>query len=416
MASAIEDIRLVEKRTFINVAPEAAFQKGVAIASTFTPEARRKCAALGEISQTRCNGQWGFHINEDLEFNAFAFGKNNIALNTGLAGYLKSDSEWAFVIAHELSHHFANHLAEQRRDAYLGELIGGTINAAIYSGIASAAGVECDPRYRNCSHVNDLIREGYNSGAETGRGIAIARYSREQEVEADTIAADILRSAGYDLTDITSLRAFMGSLNRSATVSKFGDTHPSGPERLAQYKLIAVPEMRPRSKAASPVQDSLKTQANRAAVSRHAPSAEADTVGTEEPRRSTQTFFEIPSIGAKLENTLVGSRVPFVECTEIEFDDIWDEDLPERCPFWTFGGAPSGYKVVSIQDNKFAEKFKLRVGDLVLAYRQEGFWTSPKVRLDEESGKKKIQSLKNTKIASLLVERSGRAFWVKRRN
>ena len=526
-------ISKIEKRTFTSMPSQEAFKKAVDVSATFMRNARQTCLVQGEISKKRCNGKWGLNINEDPEFNAFASGKGNIVLNTGLVGYLQNDSEWAFVIAHELGHHFANHIAEQRRSAYIGELIGGTINAGIYAGIAGVAGVECDPSYENCDYLKDFVREGYEDGAASGRDFAIARYSREQEVEADSIAADILQGAGYNLGEITDLIAFMGSLSKTKSASKFGDSHPSGPERLAQFKLIAFPKtqyskpvtpkklrwnesfglglggpsglyvlnLRENSEAerlgflrgdeilmaysqnCSPQNKKLissksvygisgsellyaltETQKNslhsfqiyrnRAVISLAECSGDISKMeasGNQEERAeesskptvfetpftgsepsqsgrgsvitivddrlkesSKQIVFEIPSLGLELEDRLISTTVPFVECRGISFDEIGDPDWPDRCPFWAFGASPLGYRVSSILDGKRAEKFKIKIGDIIFAYRQEGFWTSPKIRLDKDSGIEKVKSIKMSKIASLLIERNKKATWVKR--
>lgn len=239
LRTARVEISTSSQRDFKPITQNEASTKAVEIANRLT-NWRQKCLELADISKNRCNGKFEIGIDPSNEFNAYAYGKNQIALNSGLVGYLKNDSEWAFVIAHELAHHFADHIGENRRSGYVGELIGGAITAGIYAGIAGAAGVQCDPSYQNCDYLEDYVRDGWESGAAAGREIAIARYSREQEVEADAIAAELLRDAGYKVSDAQGIIAFMGGLSGSRSASKFGDSHPSGPERLAQFYKIAA--------------------------------------------------------------------------------------------------------------------------------------------------------------------------------
>jgi predicted Zn-dependent protease len=76
-------------------------------------------------------------------------------------------------------------------------------------------------------------------GTRRGRlagGGAVGRisFSKEQEREADYIAAAVLHRAGYDLR---KARGFLVTMARASNRRESGmlDTHPAGPERLAAY-------------------------------------------------------------------------------------------------------------------------------------------------------------------------------------
>ncbi len=74
---------------------------------------------------------------------------------------------------------------------------------------------------------------------QAGAGIGRVSFSKEQEREADYIAAVILHRAGYDLR---KARGFLVTMARASGRRETGmlDTHPAGPERLAAYDRAAA--------------------------------------------------------------------------------------------------------------------------------------------------------------------------------
>ena len=196
---------------------------------------RRICNRNGGLSEKKCGKGFEFSINIDDDFNAYAHGSNNITLNSGLIRRTVTDEELAFVLAHEAGHHIANHLTEDKINSYLGELVGGVLMGAMTVGVMSALGVECDPTYEDCSWLEDIAEESVNDGMELGNEFAVARYSREQEFEADRIASDIIKDANMSIAKVIPLLAYMGNLATTGRFSEFGDSHPSGVERLGAF-------------------------------------------------------------------------------------------------------------------------------------------------------------------------------------
>lgn len=129
------------------------------------------------------------------------------------------------VVAHEIGHHAANHIARATRSRMIGVLIGVTL-----VGVAGAlAGASPDA---------DVMR----SAAQLGGHIGDLSFSKEQEREADYMAALILYRAGIDLDKARGLLVTMAAgSDRMAT--SFLDTHPAGPERVAGWDR-AVAEIR----------------------------------------------------------------------------------------------------------------------------------------------------------------------------
>jgi hypothetical protein len=196
---------------------------------------RRICNRDGGLSEKKCGKGFEFSINIDDDFNAYAHGSNNITINSGLIRRTVTDEELAFVLAHEAAHHIANHLAENKINSAIGGMVGSVLMGALTVGVMSALGVECDPDYEDCSWLEDIAEDSVEDGKKLGNEFAVARYSREQELEADRIASAILKDTKMDLAKVVPLMAYMGKLDAAGRFSEFGDSHPSGTERLAAF-------------------------------------------------------------------------------------------------------------------------------------------------------------------------------------
>ena len=135
------------------------------------------------------------------------------------------------VIAHEMGHQAANHLVTGQRNRAVGALVGaillGAVGAAATSGSYGSA---------------DAIRSAMEAGANIGGAIGGISFSKEQEREADYLAAVILYRAGVDLD---KARGFLVTMARTSGQKETGmlDTHPAGPERMAGWDR-AVAEIR----------------------------------------------------------------------------------------------------------------------------------------------------------------------------
>lgn len=234
LLDAQKAIRISKGRERAQLGESEALERVSRAAYKLANAAKEACLLDDKRPKRICKQGWETEVFDGEDFNAFAYDSNKIGVNLGLLR-VTNDDELAFVIAHEMGHHIANHINEDRRNSYIGEFLGTVVGAAAYSAIASGLGAECNPAYQDCGYLEDFIGEGADAGKEIGGGIALARYSRQQEVEADKLAVEIMNKAGVALDSVPSLLAYMGSLGSDGLNSKFGDSHPSGPERLAYF-------------------------------------------------------------------------------------------------------------------------------------------------------------------------------------
>lgn len=155
---------------------------------------------------------------EDRSVNAAAFFGGKIMVNTGLIAATDTESEFAGVLAHEMTHVTQRHLArslEIQSDAQtagilgmIGGLILGVVNPALAMATVTAS-------------VNGAQQAGIN-------------YTRSNEEEADRIGIDLLYRAGFNPEGMPSLfRKLRAMDNKINPAFEMLLTHPLSEKRVA---------------------------------------------------------------------------------------------------------------------------------------------------------------------------------------
>ena len=175
--------------------------------------------------------EWKFRAMKDRSMNAGAGANGLIVINRGIVEYAANEEEVALVIAHEIGHQAANHVAAGQRNKAAGALIGAILLGAV--GAAASYGSYSSP---------NVTRSAMEAGADIGGAIGRISFSKEQEREADYLAAVILYRSDVDLD---KARGFLVTMARASGRKETGmlDTHPAGPERIAGWDR-AVEEIR----------------------------------------------------------------------------------------------------------------------------------------------------------------------------
>ena len=117
------------------------------------------------------------------------------------------------MVAHEIGHHAANHVARGTSNQMIGALIGVAVVGLAGALAGSSAGADAT-----------------RSAAQLGARIGHLSFSKEQEREADYMAALILYRAGVDLDKARGLLVNMAARS-GLMATTFLDSHPAGPER-----------------------------------------------------------------------------------------------------------------------------------------------------------------------------------------
>jgi predicted Zn-dependent protease len=178
----------------------------------------RAAAICARAETEEC--RFTFRYVADDEVNAYVDEEAQIYLHRGLLDYLETDEEIAAVMAHEMSHQIAGHVDESTRSVLLGALIGGLLmGGAAVAGGADQAG------------ANDAAGMGMVYGGRIGQ----LSFSKEQEREADLLAAYVLARAGIDLQRAGRTFEVLAKLDGSP-LSSWNNTHPMGAERVVAWR------------------------------------------------------------------------------------------------------------------------------------------------------------------------------------
>lgn len=165
--------------------------------------------------------EFHFQFVADDEVNAYVGKGGHIYLHRGILEHLETEAQIAAVMAHEMSHQIAGHYEESKASIILGALIGGLI----MGGAAMADG--------GMTQDQADAQAGY--GMALGARIGQISFSKEQEREADLLAAYLLGRSGYDLRAAGKAFEVLARLDDHAT-SSWKDTHPAGAERVVAWR------------------------------------------------------------------------------------------------------------------------------------------------------------------------------------
>jgi beta-barrel assembly-enhancing protease len=159
---------------------------------------------------------YNFQCVNATYINAYAFPGGSIAVTRGILLRLENEAELAALLGHELGHVNARHTAEQVSKSQLSSLFVG--------GLAMLA----DSQARGLGSLTQQL------GA-LGQGLYLAKYSRDNEREADFLGHEYMVGAGYGSRGFVGLMEMLNTLNKQkpSSAQMLFSTHPMSDERLA---------------------------------------------------------------------------------------------------------------------------------------------------------------------------------------
>jgi Zn-dependent protease with chaperone function len=184
------------------------------------PAATETCRHVGESRACA----WYVGYGEADSYNAVAMDGNRVVVFHDIIADTDNDDELAFVVAHELGHHIADHLSESKNSRSAGMLAAGVAMAALGSTIGGCTTYACQSSMQNAAQAS------LQAGAEIGGRV----FSVKQEKEADLLAAFIIDQAGFDLAAARNMLLKIGA-KTGKDKTAFLASHPAGPERLASF-------------------------------------------------------------------------------------------------------------------------------------------------------------------------------------
>jgi len=168
--------------------------------------------ALATASDDR-NRDWRFRIVDAEVLNAFALPGGFVYVNRGLIERATSSSELAGVLGHEIGHVLLRHSAER-----------------IEKQQKTNVGVSVV-----CGLTNICSSEAARVAIDVGGAALFARFSRRDELEADSAAVGIVSRAGYDPQGIATMFAKLLETRdqRPDMVEGWFASHPMEEDRIA---------------------------------------------------------------------------------------------------------------------------------------------------------------------------------------
>lgn len=156
---------------------DAAARRFVSVVETVEPVAERECRA--RTSGLNCDFKIAVDDRPGQPTNAFQTrdesGRPVIVFTLAMIADVRNEDELAFVLSHEAAHHIRRHLDRQKVNA--------TAGATVFGQLAQAAGAG---------------GMGVELATQIGASVGARSYSKEFELEADALGAQITRAAGYD--------------------------------------------------------------------------------------------------------------------------------------------------------------------------------------------------------------------------
>ncbi len=164
--------------------------------------------------------RWTFTVLDTPTVNAFALPGGYVYLTRGLVALARNESDLAAVLAHEIAHVVAHHArARHARIAAVND--------------------------RSPDSSDDPAPDGSRrSEPPSGQALSLARYSQQDEFEADALAIGYLHAAGLDPAGVVR----MLEANEAHAVLVGTDTephhgmlssHPSTPERTSRAVILS---------------------------------------------------------------------------------------------------------------------------------------------------------------------------------
>lgn len=161
---------------------------------------------------------YSFSIANYKEINAFALPGGPVWIHRGVLAAADNEAQLAAVMAHEVAHIARRHAADQITKSLVANGLLGLLGAVL---------------------GNDRNARTAQIGAQVLAGGYMLKFSRDDEREADSVGAQIMRRAGWDPRQMI---AFMDTLQRAqgrapGSVDVFLSTHPAPGERAARLRV-----------------------------------------------------------------------------------------------------------------------------------------------------------------------------------
>ena len=168
------------------------------------------------------NFNWEFNLVESPDVNAWCMPGGKVAIYTGILPFTANEAGLATVMGHEIAHAIARHSMEQMSNQYAMQ-VGASVLGVATSGKSNL--------------FNTVVNNAYGIGGQ----LALLKYSRGNETEADQLGLMFMAMAGYNPETAVSFWERMASAKAKSSTPEFLSTHPSDARRITEIQKL-VPQ------------------------------------------------------------------------------------------------------------------------------------------------------------------------------
>ena len=161
---------------------------------------------------------WEFNLVNDQQVNAWCMPGGKIVVYEGILPVTQDETSLAIVLGHEIAHAVAKHSAEQMSTA-LKQQYSGQALSMVLSGLGVSSG------WQNVASLGwSMTTKGFS-----------AKYSRDNESEADHLGIIFAAMAGYDPQAAITFWQRMSAATGGGSTSWLS-SHPSDATRISQIE------------------------------------------------------------------------------------------------------------------------------------------------------------------------------------
>jgi len=219
-ALAAAQFRLISVEDEIALGREAQREVRKQVPEVTDREVTEYVAGIGRRLAARARGPkypYSFSVANYREINAFALPGGPVWIHRGVIAAAANEAQLAAVLAHEIAHISERHAADQISKQLVANGLIGLLGAVL---------------------GNDRGAQTAQLGARILAGGYLLKFSRDDEREADSEGANIMRRAGWDAREMI---AFMETLRREqgrdpSSVEVFLSSHPAPGERAQRLR------------------------------------------------------------------------------------------------------------------------------------------------------------------------------------
>ncbi|MFV0471584.1 MAG: M48 family metallopeptidase [Paludibacteraceae bacterium] len=164
------------------------------------------------------NFAWEYNLLKANQVNAFCMPGGKVAVYDGILPVTKTETGLAVVMGHEIAHAIGRHSSERLSQTMIAQYGAAFLGAAV-AGKSTA------------------VQQGLGALYGIGSQLAILKYSRSQESEADHLGLIFMAMAGYNPSEAIPFWQRMAALSESSSKPiEFLSTHPDDARRISDIQ------------------------------------------------------------------------------------------------------------------------------------------------------------------------------------